>query len=80
MKKTYTKPEITIETYMLNDSIAACETVIAFGPRGESSECGDFGFGGEVAPFSVRSYNPFYEDNCYCYYTAPEGSGYFGKS
>lgn len=81
MKKNYKKPVVTIETYTLNENIAACDYSVLFGPKGENEGCGDYGFGGDVSPFAMRTIKPFYDDSsCYCYYTAPEGSGYFGAS
>lgn len=81
MKKKYTKPVVVVETFQLNESIAACDTKVLFGPEKENPACGDYGFG-EVSPFALRSVEvvPFYEYACTCYYTAPEGSGYFGNS
>ena len=81
MKKKYEKPIVIIETFQLNESIAACETKVLFGPDDGVETCGDYGFG-DASPFSLKSVEvvPFYEYGCQCYYTAPEGSGYFGNS
>ena len=78
-KKKYEKPEIILERFVLIEGIAACATVVTFGPEDDIQTCGDYGFGGDVAPFSLEI-KPFYKDSCTCYYTAPKDSGYFGKS
>ena len=80
MKKVYKKPIVQVELFQLNENIAACATKVHFGPEDENDACEDYGFGGDD-PFarSVEAL-PFYKGSCVCYYTAPEGSGYFGVS
>ncbi len=81
MKKKYEKPSVIFEEFLLNEGIAACEMPVTFGPEDDVKVCGDYGFGGDVAPFSLNDKKePFYEATCQCYYTAPKESGYFGKS
>lgn len=77
-KKKYEKPTVFIEEYQLNEGIAACATIVLFGPDKETAACGDYGFG-ETAPFSLET-TPFYEGTCECYYTSPDNSTYFNKS
>ena len=80
MKVGYKKPVIEFEKFELNENIAACDQPVLFGPEQETSACGDYGFGGDVQPFALNR-TPFYDNSgCQCYYTAPEGAGYFGKS
>lgn len=81
MKKKYENPMVIIEQFLLNENIAACETEVLFGPKGENENCGDYGFG-DVEPFNLeKSAVPFYDTtNCQCYYTAPKTAGYFGNS
>lgn len=80
MKKIYMKPIAVLEQFQLNESIASCDIPVTFGPEDDVETCGDYGFGGDVSPFSLEI-EPFYDNTtCQCYYTAPKDSGYFGKS
>lgn len=82
MKKKYEKPFVVVELFHLNESIAACENKVLFGPDDNVNICGDYGFGGDVQPFSLTEEITPFNDNysCACYYTSPEASGYFGNS
>lgn len=81
MKRHYEKPELIIELLQLNQGIAACETPVDMDP-----ETCDFGFEPQAnsrmkARAAAEPINPFYDEtNCNCYYTAPSGTGYFGRS
>lgn len=79
MKRAYEKPMVEIEEFQLNESIAACDQKVTFGPDDTTGVCGDYGFGGDPFARSMKI-EPFYENGCMCYYTAPKGSGYFGNS
>lgn len=75
MKKAYSKPQIEIETYTLDTSIAShCGIVVHNGPKiGNHDLCEDYK--DPFASYSLRSNQPvynveFYEDtNCDCYTT-----------
>lgn len=73
MKKVYEEPELTLELYTLDASIASnCDLVISNGPAmGSHSACADY-----VEPFALYSSKNtyFYEDtNCDCYTTGDNG-------
>lgn len=75
MKKVYVEPELVLELYTLDASIASnCEEVVSNGPEaGNHSACKDY-----VAPFSLYKSEPinvnFYEDTaCECYTSGQNG-------
>lgn len=78
MKKVYVSPEIEIETYKLNDSIAAnCTIVVSNGPEiGSHSQCEDYYDPFEGISMYARGLTTnFYADTvgagqCDCYTTA----------
>lgn len=78
MKKVYHAPELEIEVYQLDASIAShCGLVVSNGPAmGNHTQCSDFKdpFDMNAAKYGARAakvYNvQFYEDtNCDCYTT-----------
>lgn len=81
MKKAYVAPQVTVEEYVLNASIADnCKAIVTVGPawitEGNHTICADF-----PDPFMTQSLPKnvnFYEDagNCDCY-TTGDNSGYF---
>lgn len=85
LKRKYVRPQIEVEMFQLAQSVASCATKVLFGPQGETTACGNWGF---VDPFSVGPVKkastgmiyPFYENSsCECYYSAPRDSGYFSS-
>lgn len=79
MKKVYEAPEVEIELYELDASIASnCEVTVTFDPE----QCPDMFPGGEFETYSMRSTNTpvFYEDSgtCDCYYNS-NGGTYFNS-
>lgn len=86
MKKTYVAPNLEIELYELNASIANnCATVVNMGDYGGGSgepACNDYlDLVGKLNPDSPspwsRPHNvSFWENTCDCYTTA-SGDGYF---
>ena len=82
MKKVYETPDIIIERYELNKSIASnCATVVSNGPEVPGHEQGedyDNPFGNYSMARRSKPYNvSFYDDqSCDCYYTA-SGNGYW---
>lgn len=89
MRRTYAKPVLEVEEFMLNASIASnCGQVITHGPEDPThSACVEFEGrdevdGGEFTPFllSRAASASFYDaDNggtCTCYYSAG-GEGYY---
>lgn len=81
MKKVYETPELEIELYELDGSIAAnCPHVPSFGPEPtetHGSICDEFddGGGGFVETYSMQRNASFDEKTCDCYVTAT--GGYF---
>lgn len=75
MKKVYEAPEVEIELYELDKSIAShCGIVVHNGPElGTHKQCGDYNdpFAARAATYGAGPYNvQFYEDtNCDCYTT-----------
>lgn len=78
MKKAYHAPELEIEVYQLDASIASnCTLVVSNGPAmGNHNQCADYidPFGMNAAKYGAQTmavYNVlFYEDtNCDCYTT-----------
>lgn len=79
MKKIYEAPDLEIETYELDVSIASnCNTVVQMGPEGPDAEkvCQDYyDIAGEPYPdtalWSLRHNVDFWtEAACDCYYSA----------
>lgn len=77
MKKAYHAPELEIEVYQLNASIASnCNIVVNMGPEALDAElvCQDYyEIAGETMPTArSRAHNiDFWTDNtCDCYYSA----------
>lgn len=75
MKKVYEAPEVEIELYELDKSIAShCGIVVHNGPElGTHKQCGDYNdpFAAKASNYGAGPYNvQFYEDtNCDCYTT-----------
>ena len=75
MKKVYEAPEVEIELYELDKSIAShCGIVVHNGPElGTHRQCGDYNdpFAARAATYGAGPYNvQFYEDtDCDCYTT-----------
>lgn len=74
MKKIYEAPQLEVEKYELDKSIAShCDIVVSNGPEiGVHKACSDYG--DPFGPYSARSRSvhnvQFYEDtNCDCYTT-----------
>lgn len=80
MRREYEKPVLRVEQFYVNESIAACSTVVQFGPDDPASSCQDFGFGSSEPEFRSVIIKPFYENGCECKYAAALPSGYFGAS
>lgn len=81
MKRTYIAPDIEIERYELNTSIAAnCGNVVSQGPAvGDHKACEEFEdiWGEEFAISMLDVQTAFYNDGtCECYYSA-SSKGYF---
>ena len=85
MKKTYRKPELEVEQYTLDMSIASnCATVVSNGPAVDHhQQCDDYDDpfeGTDEFAFFRGPYNvSFYNDTatvCDCYYTS-SGHGYW---
>ena len=82
MKKTYMKPYVEVEVYMLDAAIALnCSPVVTLGPEAAGKDtCKEFKDAfdtGSISTFSVKK--PFYADgsaNCNCYYSSAD-STYF---
>lgn len=74
MKKDYIKPIIEIEEFELNAAIAAgCANIVTLGPGDQEHQtCTEYG-DGEGLLRNRSSSNPFYEDSCTCYLSAPGG-------
>ena len=75
MKKVYEAPDLEVELYTLDASIASnCELVVSNGPEmGSHAACTDY-----IEPFSLYSSRTvnvnFYKDtNCDCYTTGDNG-------
>ena len=80
MKKTYVAPNLEIELYELNASIASnCNLVVDMGPEGPGAieVCQDYyDKTGETRPatFSLPHNVQFWsEETCSCYYSAGDG-------
>ncbi len=84
MKKVYEAPEVEIELYELDRSIASnCHTVVNNGPEAPGHiQCDDYPdntFDDTMAAnYGARPHNvSFYDEStCDCYYTA-DGNGYW---
>lgn len=84
MKKTYVAPDLEIERYELDASIASnCATVVTMGDYGGGAgepACDDYLAlvdKSDSSTWSLRPYNvSFWENTCDCYTTAG-GAGYF---
>lgn len=79
MKLEYVKPDLEVEIYELNTSIAAnCGNLVSQGPEvGDHKACNEFGdiWGDEFSLFAAQT--SFYDDGtCECYYSS-SGEGYF---
>lgn len=79
MRKEYVKPVLVLEYYQLNQSIAACNAPINFGPgvEGIHETCSDWGGAFPLMRWDLsiqaNSGTSFYESGvggCDCYYTA----------
>lgn len=83
MKKTYERPTLEIEVYMLNASIASnCSLVVDMGPEGPGAQkvCKEYyDKTGETPPARIASYSMphnvqfWSEETCDCYYSAGNG-------
>lgn len=83
MKRAYIAPDIQVERYELNTSIAAqCKTDVTMGPEvGSHTACKEFEdiWGGEFAINTFVLEGSFYDDGtCTCYYSS-SGEGYFAS-
>lgn len=81
MKKIYEAPDLEIETYQLDASIASnCTVVVTMGDYGGGEgepACEDYLEMVGISSYSLRAYNVnFWEKTCDCYYTAG-GEGFF---
>lgn len=81
MKKIYEAPDLEIETYELDASIASnCSPKITFGPEYDGyTACEEFDFDlGETAAYRAVKGISFYEQGtvCTCYYSSGN-EGYF---
>lgn len=81
MKKIYEAPDLEIETYQLDASIASnCTEVVTMGDYGGGEgepACSDYLEKVGISSYSLRPYNVnFWENSCDCYYTAG-GEGFF---
>lgn len=84
MKKVYEAPEVEIELYQLDASIALnCADIVNAGPAiGDKDACSGYikweeeNGGGEIRTKSSASTTPcnFYEGSCDCYYNAAGGN------
>ncbi len=84
MKKIYEAPDLEIETYQLDASIASnCEVVVSMGDYGGGEgepACNDYLEMVGLPPITTYSLRPsnvnFWENTCDCYTTAG-GAGFF---